>query len=110
AAGAAGGMMGVLLDRRRVRSVLRIRSMAAEAKAIPFLAHNARIVGAVRIVTIGAGDAARIHQAGHKIIALHAVLVLGAVGEVGEALLSELVLLQLPEIRQVEADVKADRP
>src|SRR4029077_15138838 len=102
--------MGVLLDSCRMRPVLRIRSVAAEAEAISRLAHNARVVGPVRIVTVGAGDAARIHEAGDKIVPLHAVLVRGPVSEVSEVLLAEAVLLQLPEIRQIQADVKADRP
>src|SRR5580704_12124999 len=110
AAGAARGMMGVLLDRCRMRSILRIRSVAAETKAIALLAHNPRIVGPVRIVAIRAGDAARIHQARDEIVPLHAVLVRGPVREVSETKFAELVLLELPEISQIQADVKADRP
>ncbi len=56
------------------------------------------IVGAVRIVAAETGDAARVHQALHEIVALHAVLVRGAVGKMGEGGFAELVLLQLPEV------------
>ena len=57
------GVMGMLLDRGGMRPILRVRSVAAEANPIPLLAHHPRVFGAVRIVTIEAGDAARIHQA-----------------------------------------------
>ena len=46
----------------------------------------------MRIVAAGASDAMRIHGALHKVVALHAVLVARAIGEVGEGGLAELVL------------------
>ena len=56
------------------------------------------VLGAVHIVAGETGDAARVHHALHEIVALHAILVRGAVGEMSEGRLAELVLFQLPEI------------
>ena len=103
-------MMRVLLYRWRMRSILRIRTVAPETKSVPWLAHHSRIFRAVRVVATEAGNAAGVHEACDEIIALHAVLVRGPVGIVREGCFSELVLLQLPELRQIQADMKADRP
>lgn len=100
----------VLFDAGGMRPVLRVGAVAGQAKGVALLAHNSRIVGAMRIVTIEAGDAARIHQALDEIITLHPVLVRRSVGEVGEGRFAELVFVQLPEVPQVQADMKADRP
>ena len=53
------------------------------------------------VVAAEAGDAARVHQALHEVVALHAVLVRGAVGKVRERRLAELVLFELPEVLQL---------
>src|SRR5271154_2197216 len=52
----------------------------------------------------------RVHCALDKIIALHPILMRGAVGEMSEGLLTRLVLLQLPEILEIHADLEAHRP
>ena len=90
--------MRVLLDRRGVRAILRIRPVACQAHAAAGLPQHRVVLGAVRIMATEAGDAARIHQAGHEVVALHAVLVRGAVGEMGERRFAELVILELPEV------------
>ncbi len=56
------------------------------------------------------GDAATVHNALHEIIALHAVLVGGSIGEVYEGGLAESVVFQLPKIAEVEAHPIADGP
>src|SRR5579863_654598 len=64
----------------------------------------------MRIVATEAGDAARIHQAVRKIVALHAVLVTGSVRVVHEVRLAELMLFKLPVVREAFADIEADGP
>jgi len=56
------------------------------------------VLRAVDIVAAKAGDAAGIHHAGNKIVALHSILVGGAVREVRERGFSEFVLFQFPEV------------
>ena len=82
AASATGLMMRVRLDRGRVWPGLGIRAVTVETQGIAGLADHANIVGAMRVVAAKARHAARIHQALHEVVALHAVLVRGAVGEV----------------------------
>ena len=84
--------------------------MTGQAHAAARLPQHGVVVRAVRIVATEAGDAARVHQAGHEVVALHAVLVRRAIGEMGERRLAEFVILELPEVVEVQADVKADRP
>src|SRR5580704_14140420 len=52
----------------------------------------------------------RVHCALDKIIALHPILMRGAVGEMSEGLLPRLVLFQLPEILEIHSDLEAHRP
>ena len=107
---AARRVVGVLLDARGMRPVLRIGAVAGQAKPVAGLAHDTWIVRAVRIVATEARDAARVHKAGDEIIALHAVLVRRSIGEVRKRGFPKLVLLEPPKIRQVQADVEADGP
>ena len=64
----------------------------------------------MEVVTIGAGDAAVIDDALRVVIALHAVLVRSAVGEIIEAGLSWSSVLKFPEILKTKVDAIADRP
>src|SRR6202045_2877031 len=57
-----------------------------------------------------AGHPASVHNALHKIIPLHPVLMRGAVGKVREAGLAQRVLFQLPKILQAQTHMIADRP
>ena len=66
--------------------------------------------GAMHVVTTEAGHATRIHDTADEIVALHPVLVPCAVGEVSEGRLAELMFLELPEILQIEAHMKAHWP
>ena len=56
----------------------------------------------MHIVAAKAGDAVRIHLAGYEIVALHAILVRGAIRKMRERSLAEFVFLQLPEVRKVQ--------
>jgi hypothetical protein len=78
---------------RGVRPVLRIGSMARQAKSITPLTHNSRILRTVRIVATETSNAPRVHETLNEIVALHAVLVSGPVGEVRESRFAELVFL-----------------
>ena len=55
-------------------------------------------------------DSVPVHDALHKVVALHAILVRGAVGEVVERRLTEGAVLELPEVLQSQPHVVADRP
>ena len=92
-------MMGVLFDAgHAVRAVRRIRTVTLQAHHAGRL-QEVRIVGcAMNIVATEAGHAARIHHAVHKVVALHPILVRGAIGEVSECRLAEFMILQLPII------------
>jgi hypothetical protein len=58
----------------------------------------------------GTRNATAIHQALHKIVALHPVLVRGAVRKMGECGLSKRVLLERPEIAKMRAHTIPNRP
>jgi hypothetical protein len=109
-AGAASGVVRVLFYARGVRPVLRIGAMARQAKSVTPLTHNSRILRTVRIVATETGNAPRVHETLNEIVALHAVLVSGPVGEMRESCFAELVFLQSPKVRQVQSNMKADRP
>ena len=109
-AGAAGGVMRVLLEAGSVRPILSVGAVAGQAHCISRLTQHRLVVRAVWIVATETRDAARIHQALNEIVALHAVLVGRAVGEMREARFAELVLFEPPKIRKVQSDMKADWP
>ena len=76
--------MGVLFDGGGAGTVWRQRPVAVEAEFVGGFDKLRVIIGSVHIVTTEACDAAPIHDALHEIVALHPVLVGGAVGEVVE--------------------------
>jgi hypothetical protein len=51
-----------------------------------------------------------VHDALHKIIPLHTVLVTGSIGKLSERGLAEVDLFEAPIIVQVQADAEPDRP
>src|SRR5215470_5955420 len=57
-----------------------------------------------------AGNAALVHLALHEVVALHPVLVRRAVREVREGCFAEGMLLELPELAEPSALMKADGP
>jgi len=65
----------------------------------------------MNVVAVETRDAAAVHYALYEIIALHAVLVCGAVREVKEIRrFTERVVLQFPEIREPHPYVIAHGP
>ena len=86
-------VVSVLFYARSVRPVLRVRAVACQAKSVASLTHNSRIVRAMRIVATEAGHAPCVHETLNKVVALHAVLVGGAIGEMGERRFAEFVFL-----------------
>ena len=103
-------VMRVLLDCRRVRTIRRIRAVTIEAKNVRRLPQEPIVVRAMHVVATEASDAARVHEAGNEVVALHAVLVGSPIGEMRERCLAEFVLFQFPEILQTLAHMEADGP
>ncbi len=69
------------------------------------------IPGAMYVVAIETGNAATIHHALNEIVALHAVLVCGAVREIKKILrFSKSVVFQLPIVRELQSHVIANGP
>ena len=111
ASGGTRGMMCVLLDTRDVVwSIGRRRTMARETHDTRWFQKIGVAPRAVDVVATEAGDAARIHNALHKVVALHSILVRSPVGEVSERLLAQLILFQFPEVLEIKPYVKTDRP
>ena len=57
-----------------------------------------------------AGDTVFVHDALHKVVALHPVLVCGSICEVSERRLAQGDVFKLPIIFQVQTDVISNRP
>ena len=100
AARAAALVMRVILERGRVRAVRRAGTMARRAQLRDGLDQVRVVRRAVNVVAAEARHALRVHHALDEVVALHAVLVRGAVREVRERRLAELVLFELPEVLQ----------
>ena len=62
------------------------------------------------VVATKARDAARVHDALGKVIALHTVLVTSPVGKVGEGLFAGFEFFKVPEVFEVQSLVKAHGP
>src|SRR5215472_6965244 len=75
AASTSRRVMGVLLDGCGMGTVLGIGTVACQAHSVAGRPHHSRIVCAMGVMAAKAGNSARVHQARHKIIALHTVLV-----------------------------------
>ena len=100
AAGAAILVMRVFLQSYGVRAIRRIGAVTIEANLVGRLAELRIVVSAVDIVAASAGHAMSVHHALYKVIALHPVLVCGAVGEIEESCLSKRGALELPVVGQ----------
>ena len=61
-------------------------------------------------MTGSARHAMLVHNALHKVVTLHAVLVGGSVREVGERRLAESVIFEPPVVLEMETDAIADGP
>ena len=64
----------------------------------------------MNIMAREAGDPSAVHYALNEVIALHAILMGGAIGEMREGHFTEGVVFELPKIAEVESDAIADRP
>ena len=108
AAGAVGSVMSVLTDSAMQTGGI-LASVAAEAKRVA--ADRERGDGAaVDLMAIEATDLAVIHVALHEIVALHAVLVRGEIGELIEVGDAGLGFFELPVVGQPIARCIANRP
>ena len=110
AARTAFRMVRVIFDRGRMRAIGRARRVTVETDRCRRLSELGIVLRAVRVMTRRARDAPAIHDALDEIVALHAILVGGAVGKVRERGFAERVRLELPIILQPQSDVVADRP
>ena len=108
--GASGLVMRVGLNTGRARSIRRMRTVTLKTQDIRRFQQIGIVFRAVDIVATEATHAVGVHRALHEIVALHAVLMRGAIGEMSERLLTQLVFFQLPEIFKVHSHLKADRP
>ena len=106
----SSGMVSVLLYTRRMWPILRVRTVARQTKGVALLPYNSRIVVAMWIVATEAGHSARIHETCDEIVPLHSVLMGCSICKVREGCLSKFVFFQLPEVRQLQTDMKAHRP
>ena len=86
------------LNGRRVRTIGRLRTMAGPAEHVCRLEQIGVVRRAVDVVTGRAGHTVRVHGALDIVVALHAILVAGAIGIVRECGCAKLWFFQLPEI------------
>jgi hypothetical protein len=75
-------VMGVRFERRRVGTILGMRPMTGRADFLDRLDQHRVVLRTVWVMAADAGHAAGVHEALHEVIALHPVLVRGAIGEV----------------------------
>jgi len=109
-AGAAVLVVGVFRESRGVGAVGRRRPMTVQAELVNRLSELSIVLRAVYVMAGRAGDTVFVHDTLHKIVALHPVLVRGAVREVREARLSQCAVFQLPVVLEMKTNVIADRP
>src|SRR6202012_1443479 len=81
---AVGLVMRMGFDARGVWTISRVGAVAVQANFSRWLPKHSLVRRAMNVVATETGDAARIHQALHEVIPLHAVLVGGSVGKVRE--------------------------
>src|SRR5579863_215102 len=101
AAGAALLVVSVFFDGGSARTVWRKRAVAIEAELLSGLTQLSVVCGAVNIVAIETGDPAGVHHALYEVVALHAVLVSSAFGEVIEILRTERGLFEFPKAAEI---------
>src|SRR5579859_434021 len=82
-------VMSVRLEGRRVRTVGGARAVAVETELVGRLAQLRIIVCTVNVVAGSAGHAVAVHHTLDEIVALHPVLVRGAIRKVQEVGLSK---------------------
>jgi hypothetical protein len=100
AAGASILVTCVLLERGRTRTIGPRRRRTIQADLIRRLSQLSVVFRAVRIVARGTGNSMPLHHAPRKVVALHAVLMRGAVRKVLEAGFAQPTILEFREILQ----------
>ena len=106
----AHSMMCVLFYRCRVGAVWRCGTVAFHAELVSRRPQLRPVLRAVYIVTGRTHDAVLVHNTLGKVVALHAILVRCAIGEIIESGLPRRAVLKLPEIPQPQADTVTHRP
>ena len=109
-AGAPRFVMCVFFNRCRVRPVRRTLGRDIQAHHIGWFDQQMPCFRCREHRGTGAFDSAGVHHALDEVVSLHAVLVGGAIGEMREGCLAQLVLFQFPEVLQLGADVESYRP
>src|SRR5271155_5793415 len=84
--------------------------MTVQAELVYRLSELGIVFRSVYVVAGSTSDAVLIHDALHKVITLHPVLVCGSVREVRECGLTQGDVFELPVICQMKTDVVANRP
>src|SRR6476660_7948243 len=87
-----------------------MRAVAFEAHRIARFDEIRIVRGAVDIVAVKASHAAGVHSAADEIVSLHAIFVGGAIREIGEGGLAELVFFERPYFAEAMTRFKADWP
>lgn len=84
--------------------------MTVQAELIYGFSKLRVVLRAMHVVAGRAGDAVLVHDALHKVVTLHPVLVGGSVREVGERRLAQGDVFQLPIIFKVKTNMVSNRP
>lgn len=84
--------------------------MALQAENVCRLQQVGVVLRSVNIMATEAAHTVRVHRTLNKIVALHAILMRGAIGKMSESLLTRLMLFKLPEIFEVHSHLKTNRP
>ena len=98
ATGAATLVVRMLFKGRGARAVRGERAMTIETEFVGRLSQLCVVVRAVNVMAGKTGYAASVHNALHEVVALHAIFVGGAIGQMGERRFAESVLFELPVI------------
>ena len=106
--GAAVFMMRVFFEGGGVGSIRGRRAVAVEADLVRGFSQLRVVLRAMHIVAGGTGDSTPVHDALHKVIALHAVLVRGAVGKIVKIWFAPAC--SLPASRNPAASARRDSP
>ena len=96
--GTAAFMMRVFFNGGRMRAVRGHRAVTIQANLIRRLSQLGVVLRAMHIMAGGTGDSMPVHDALHKVIALHPVFVRRAVWKIVKVRLPERAVFQLPEI------------
>lgn len=100
----------VRLERRFARTELAAWCVTLEAHCVSGRSQLRLIFRAVNVVTTETRDTMSVHGALDEVVALHPILVRGAVRKVSEGRLAELVIFEPPKILQRFAHLKTNRP